>query len=110
MSLNEVLDVAMQTASALAAAHEANVVHRDIKPENIMLRTDGFVKVLEFRAGEADGEKKDPNRGHGSSHSRDAQYCTGNGDGNSLLHVAGAGARKRGGCAHRHLESRCSAL
>src|SRR3989475_12099940 len=48
MKLGEVLDVAMQTASALAAAHEAGIVHRDIKPENIMLRRDGIVKVLDF--------------------------------------------------------------
>src|SRR4029450_8105617 len=42
------LEIAMQVASALAAAHEAGVVHRDIKPENIMLRPDGYVKVLDF--------------------------------------------------------------
>ncbi len=42
------LDIATQTASALAAAHEAGIVHRDIKPENIMLRHDGYVKVLDF--------------------------------------------------------------
>jgi len=48
MKLGEALDVAMQTASALAAAHEAGVVHRDIKPENIMLRRDSYVKVLDF--------------------------------------------------------------
>ncbi len=48
MKLGEVLDVAIQTASALSAAHEAGIVHRDIKPENIMLRRDGIVKVLDF--------------------------------------------------------------
>ena len=46
--LDEALDVAMQTASAISAAHEAGILHRDIKPENIMLRRDGIVKVLDF--------------------------------------------------------------
>jgi len=47
--LREVLDIAIQTADALAAAHEAGIVHRDIKPENIMVRRrDGYVKVLDF--------------------------------------------------------------
>jgi eukaryotic-like serine/threonine-protein kinase len=44
----ETLDVAVQIAGALAAAHKAGIVHRDIKPENIMLRHDGYVKVLDF--------------------------------------------------------------
>ena len=48
MQLGEALDVAIQVASALAAAHQAGTVHRDIKPENIMLRPDGYVKVLDF--------------------------------------------------------------
>src|SRR6266496_6103619 len=48
MELIEAVDVAIQMASALAAAHNAGIVHRDIKPENIMLRTDGYVKVLDF--------------------------------------------------------------
>jgi serine/threonine protein kinase len=48
MQLGEAVDVAIQVASALAAAHETGIVHRDIKPENIMLRPDGYVKVLDF--------------------------------------------------------------
>src|SRR5437762_825238 len=48
MEVGEAVDIAIQVASALAAAHEAGIVHRDIKPENIMLRPDGYVKVLDF--------------------------------------------------------------
>jgi len=48
MELSEVLDTAVQVASALVAAHQAGIVHRDIKPENIMIRHDGYVKVLDF--------------------------------------------------------------
>jgi serine/threonine protein kinase len=48
MQLSEAVDVAMQVTSALAGAHRAGIVHRDVKPENIMLRPDGYVKVLDF--------------------------------------------------------------
>ncbi len=48
MPLEERLDVIIQIAEALHAAHSANIVHRDIKPENVMLRPDGLVKVLDF--------------------------------------------------------------
>src|SRR5438552_4897720 len=48
MEVGEAIDVAIQVASALAAAHDTGIVHRDIKPENIMLRPDGYVKVLDF--------------------------------------------------------------
>jgi len=49
LRLRETLDIAMQIASALAAAHKAGVVHRDIKPENIMVRhDDAVIKVLDF--------------------------------------------------------------
>ena len=48
MKLGEALEVAIQVAGALAAAHKAGIVHRDIKPENIMVRGDGYAKVLDF--------------------------------------------------------------
>ncbi len=47
-SLNELLDIALQIVSAVAAAHSSGIIHRDLKPENIMVRPDGCVKVLDF--------------------------------------------------------------
>jgi serine/threonine protein kinase len=44
----KVLDVVVQVASALAAGHAVGIVHRDIKPENVMVRPDGYVKVIDF--------------------------------------------------------------
>lgn len=44
----EALDIALQIADALIAAHQAGIVHRDLKPENVMVRPDGLVKVLDF--------------------------------------------------------------
>ena len=48
MHIGEVLDISVQIASALSAAHEAEIVHRDIKPQNIMVRPDGQVKIVDF--------------------------------------------------------------
>jgi N-acetylneuraminic acid mutarotase len=48
LDVKQALDVVIQIASALTAAHKAGIVHRDIKPENVMLRPDGYVKVLDF--------------------------------------------------------------
>ncbi len=47
-SLNEILKIGVQIAEALSAAHQAGIIHRDIKPENIMIRQDGYAKVLDF--------------------------------------------------------------
>ena len=48
VTTNEVLDIVIQVCGALVAAHGAGIVHRDIKPENVMLRPDGYVKVVDF--------------------------------------------------------------
>ena len=48
LTISDALDIASQVVSALTAAHAAGIVHRDIKPENIMIRPDGYVKVLDF--------------------------------------------------------------
>ncbi len=48
LDLSSTLNIAEQIASALVTAHQAGIIHRDIKPENIMIRGDGFVKVLDF--------------------------------------------------------------
>lgn len=60
LTLGEVLDLALQTASALSEAHHAGIVHRDIKPENIMLRPDGLVKVLDFGLAKLTGTQVKP--------------------------------------------------
>ncbi|HUE82499.1 MAG TPA: serine/threonine-protein kinase, partial [Pyrinomonadaceae bacterium] len=68
--LNQILKIGVQVSEALSAAHQAGIIHRDIKPENIMLRKDGYAKVLDFglaKLSEQRGEEETGGHGDGES-------------------------------------------
>jgi eukaryotic-like serine/threonine-protein kinase len=64
LNLKEAIEITLQIAGALEAAHTAGIIHRDIKPENIMIRRDGYVKILDFGLAKLTEKKKSSGNGN----------------------------------------------
>jgi len=77
MQVNEALEIAVQIASALSSAHERGIVHRDIKPENVMLRGDGYVKVLDFGLAKLAETRPEPAKSQDETRSMDLRTLPG---------------------------------
>ncbi len=104
LPLGRTLGVARQIAEALAVAHAAQIVHRDIKPDNVMVRPDGYVKLLDFGLARVQPEAIN------GRPDRDPAHRAGHDPRHHRLHGAGAGARRAGRAGSGRVRARRAAV
>ena len=113
LAMDEVLELAAEMVDALDAAHAKGIVHRDIKPANIFVTDRGHAKILDFGLAKLAGRESDP-AGIGASElptvSQVDLTSPGDDSGHGRLYVAGAGAWRGIGFAHRSVLFRRGAL